>query len=823
MKFLRFLGALCFFAFFALPTMGQEWVQKQVIPMPQQSAGGISNYNTKYKMAFSDGYLFVTNPFLYSINNYNYVSGKLYIYKQVNGVWQLDAEIGGFERGFGVSIAAKNGICVVGQPNSFHVFSKYNDTWVHTQSFNTSTSDLISGIYQGAVNWWGDSYEPYIYGDNLHFARNVVLKDNFLFVNSTNEELYGNLYGGRGAVYMYKKEQGVYKFIKKIKHGQDAGFGTTVQTIDNDLFVLGNNKWYIYNINQIASAQGYVYNAMPNQMQESEKQEYHYDKIRIRANQTFINYELKTHVKEYNSWREKSTIKNYNFYEDMYDYGTGFLYTDNILFASPAKKSINIPNYGTYTIPDSTAIQVYNRVGNGWLPKSKISIPNPSKNLKFLFPFEIQDESNIFVAVQKRVGTIDSFYVYHFQKGIGNIIKGNVYHDKNQNCQKDANEVGETYYTILVEPNGHMTSTDENGNYELEVGQGTYTISQAIPQNKGLSVTQTCPANQGTHTVAFNNFGNIASGYNFANQVQECTFLTVDVTSRRRRCFRNQTVVKYENEGFVTANNAYIKVAFPEYVIPLSSTTPWVSQSGNTYTFNVGNLQSGQKGQFTVTDSVACVPNIMGLIQCTEAKIYPKNSCSSPTWNGASLEITSKCLNTTPHKARFVFRNNGTANMTTHRSYKVWANNTLILQNLVQLTQGDSLVLEIPTNGANMFLQAEQVAGHPDGTMVSAMVLNCGNDLPTSAGSPNLQMMMMPNDEYANSELDCMPIVDSYDPNDKAVSPAGITENNTNIDFKLHRKLSQCSIESSFKQLQSCFHSVGVATPTLWKHIYYAI
>jgi hypothetical protein len=47
--------------------------------------------------------------------------------------------------------------------------------------------------------------------------------------------------------------------------------------------------------------------------------------------------------------------------------------------------------------------------------------------------------------------------------------------------------------------------------------------------------------------------------------------------------------------------------------------------------------------------------------------------------------------------------------------------------------------------------------------------------------------------------------------------------NNTNIDFKLHRKLSQCSIESSFKQLQSCFHSVGVATPTLWKHIYYAI
>jgi hypothetical protein len=50
-----------------------------------------------------------------------------------------------------------------------------------------------------------------------------------------------------------------------------------------------------------------------------------------------------------------------------------------------------------------------------------------------------------------------------------------------------------------------------------------------------------------------------------------------------------------------------------------------------------------------------------------------------------------------------------------------------------------------------------------------------------------------------------------------------LMQNNTNIDFKLHRKLSQCSIESSFKQLQSCFHSVGVATPTLWKHIYYAI
>jgi hypothetical protein len=53
--------------------------------------------------------------------------------------------------------------------------------------------------------------------------------------------------------------------------------------------------------------------------------------------------------------------------------------------------------------------------------------------------------------------------------------------------------------------------------------------------------------------------------------------------------------------------------------------------------------------------------------------------------------------------------------------------------------------------------------------------------------------------------------------------PPSLQHTYTNIDFKLHRKLSQCSIESSFKQLQSCFHSVGVATPTLWKHIYYAI
>jgi uncharacterized repeat protein (TIGR01451 family) len=65
--------------------------------------------------------------------------------------------------------------------------------------------------------------------------------------------------------------------------------------------------------------------------------------------------------------------------------------------------------------------------------------------------------------------------------------------------------------------------------------------------------------------------------------------------------------------------------------------------------------------------------------------------------------------------------------------------------------------------------------------------MNCGSNLITS---PNLQMVIMPNDEYANSELDCVPIVDSFDPNDKAVSPIGITENNyvkpnTELEYKI--------------------------------------
>jgi uncharacterized repeat protein (TIGR01451 family) len=109
--------------------------------------------------------------------------------------------------------------------------------------------------------------------------------------------------------------------------------------------------------------------------------------------------------------------------------------------------------------------------------------------------------------------------------------------------------------------------------------------------------------------------------------------------------------------------------------------------------------------------------------------------------------------------------------MTTSRSYMVFSDSLLVETNSFTLSAGDSLMLSIAGANPNSIVRIEvpQSNNHPFSSFASATA-------PCS-------LVPRPSGFFAESDEDpieashCLPILDSYDPNDKQVYPKGSTVN----------------------------------------------
>ncbi|SIR02936.1 NHL repeat-containing protein, partial [Pontibacter lucknowensis] len=149
----------------------------------------------------------------------------------------------------------------------------------------------------------------------------------------------------------------------------------------------------------------------------------------------------------------------------------------------------------------------------------------------------------------------DAYTVYHSNtyNPLEGYITGKVYHDANQNCEPEEDESGLAGIVVEATPGPSYALTDKDGNYTLAVDPGTYMLRQIFPNDKGRSITQSCPVK--TVNIPSPDMG--VDGINFSNHVTLTPYLSVSVSStRRRRCFESTTTVRYENAGFATAPDA---------------------------------------------------------------------------------------------------------------------------------------------------------------------------------------------------------------------------------------------------------------------------
>lgn len=354
-----------------------------------------------------------------------------------------------------------------------------------------------------------------------------------------------------------------------------------------------------------------------------------------------------------------------------------------------------------------------------------------------------------------------------------NKIKGKIFQPQNTNCIQEPNERGIRNILLKTEPKIFFGISDTVGKYTILTDTGTYKVKPIYSRLLNPFNQQTvCPA-IGYHNASFSQYGQDTSEINFANYEKQCAYLQVELAqSRMRRCFDNTTAIKYCNIGNVDTTNVQVIVTMPEYVSFVSASNPNYTISGKKITFNIGNLRANECGTINLITKVDCVNGITGLTQCISATILPRNKCVDQIqpdyalWDKSEITVEGKCTGST---ARFVIKNIG-QNMSDSSSYRIYKDAVQAVNRKFKLLAGDSLVVNVSAYGNTYRLEADQTAHYPSASTPNATIENCG----TGAAARGF-VNQMPQDMAApHQEKICLPIRDSYDPNDKSVSPSGV-------------------------------------------------
>jgi len=232
------------------------------------------------------------------------------------------------------------------------------------------------------------------------------------------------------------------------------------------------------------------------------------------------------------------------------------------------------------------------------------------------------------------------------------------------------------------------------------------------------------------------------------------------------------------------AVNAKIYVDYPDYVqlVYASKEYSVFDAAENIYLFNLDTVDAFSQGSIHIIDSVICGnEEIRGYTQCIKARITPKSYCAetvdTTNWDRSSIVVSDdvECMGDTI--ARFTITNAGDGDMETTHEYRIYYNNELVYTGSFQLESGESLQIDVPADGSTIRLEADQHPLHPGNSHPRATIEGCGSE--TSAEAALGYWTQVANDDldFDVSEV-CLEIRDSYDPNDKKVTPVGITENN---------------------------------------------
>jgi len=396
--------------------------------------------------------------------------------------------------------------------------------------------------------------------------------------------------------------------------------------------------------------------------------------------------------------------------------------------------------------------------------KKPLSVLAEFPPAKFADAQELPDGSLVFYGVQGD----NLFLIKADAEGVvyPYAVTGTVQRDSTFNCLPDPADPGLAGWVVSAIGNNiiRYASTDASGRYDIaDLPAGTYEVELNPPSYLWTACT-------GTFTVEFIVGGNLFDTVSFQVQAAaNCPLLQVDIaTPILRRCINNYYSVQYCNAGNVPAQDAYVTLDAEPLFGFVEASLPW-TQQGDLVTVQLGTVQPGDCGNFTLTYLLSC-DAVLGQTLCVDAHIYPDTICSTPAgWSGASIEVFATCED---DSVRFEIKNTGTGTSSNQLEYVIVDDHVITRQGLIpNLAPQESYIESWPADGSTWRIIADQEPGFPFGPrMPSLAVEGCTNNGNFSMGMVNL-FSTFSGDPFEDSE--CRPVVGSYDPNDKQAFPTG--------------------------------------------------
>lgn len=326
------------------------------------------------------------------------------------------------------------------------------------------------------------------------------------------------------------------------------------------------------------------------------------------------------------------------------------------------------------------------------------------------------------------------------------------------------------------------TSTDSTGWFSSPSELGSY---QVVPQLKNALWSFCEDSLTSITTQPFEN-----DTLHFVLQPEiDCPSMEVTIsTPFLRRCFDNTLYVNYCNEGTIPAQDAYVEITIDPRLEVTGSEIPWSAVNGNVYTFDLGDVDLFECGDFKIYTHLPCDSVELGQTLCLEAHIYPDSICTPPDslWNGSDLRVSGYCDG---DSVRFIIKNEGAALPTQQDFIIIEDDMVMRFGNTTPLGVEETYEVAVPAEGSTYRLQMQQVPGHPWSRKPGVTIENCGQN-PIGGTNTGFVTMYEPDDAADFLDVECVEVRGSYDPNDKEAFPKGVCashfiDNDTEIEYKI--------------------------------------
>lgn len=312
-----------------------------------------------------------------------------------------------------------------------------------------------------------------------------------------------------------------------------------------------------------------------------------------------------------------------------------------------------------------------------------------------------------------------------------NRIEGNIFFDVTEDCRWSPNQdLPLKDWIVKVENRSagsqeiYFTTTDENGNYAVTAGTGTYRIS-LLNQNSNYWI----PCVNDLTRVFLTTYDTLrAIDFPIKANIL-CPYVEIDVAAPSlATCSDVNYTVSYCNIGSALAENIKVNVTFDKLLSINSAEIPFTNLGNNTYQFNIGDLKIGECGKFIINAALACQGFITGQAHTVTARVDSTLACFTPgtEWDESSLRVVGNC-DSTNRSVEFNVKNVGRSMAGSTRIH-VSEEDVVLFSAPIQLPANRDTLLKLEAKGTTYRIIAEQSKGHPGRSFPTVAIEGCGTD-----------------------------------------------------------------------------------------------